>query len=170
MPKTVHTFLPSVDTILRLNTVSVLINQYGKALVTEGIRWVIDDIRAKIPELGDKVLPLLEGSVIAIEVEQYLKALSKPSLQEVFNLTGTILHTNLGRAVLAPEAIDSMVKVASGASNLEYNVESGKRGDRDNHLEKLLCKLTGAEAVGAAKRGYRFQRRVNRNWRRISHP
>jgi len=147
MPKTVHASMPSVDAILRLNATTALIDQYGRVLVTEGIRWVIDDIRAKIPELDDKALPLLEGPAIIVEVKKYLDELLKPSLQKVFNLTGTVLHTNLGRAVLAPEAIESMIKVASGASNIEYNVESGKRGDRDNHLDKLLCKLTGAEAA-----------------------
>ncbi|MBT3990002.1 MAG: L-seryl-tRNA(Sec) selenium transferase [Rhodospirillaceae bacterium] len=142
-----HASVPSIDSILRLDTAAVLVEQYGRSLVTEGVRQVIADIRSQITELGEKALPLLAESAVVAQVARYVEDASAPSLRAVYNLTGTVLHTNLGRAVMAKEAIDAMVKVATGASNLEYDIESGKRGDRDSHLDDLLCKLTGAEAA-----------------------
>jgi L-seryl-tRNA(Ser) seleniumtransferase len=148
MSKSLHASIPAVDAILRLDVMTVLIEKYGLALVTEGVRTVIANIRVRIPELDEKkLLPLIESSSIVSSVIQFLETVIKPSLCEVYNLTGTVLHTNLGRAVLADEAIEAMIKVASGFSNLEYDIGSGKRGDRDSHLGDLLCKLTGAEAA-----------------------
>lgn len=69
------------------------------------------------------------------------------SLKPVFNLTGTVLHTNLGRAPLPQACIDSMVQVSSGASSLEFDIDAGRRGERDSHVEDWLCRLTGAEAA-----------------------
>jgi L-seryl-tRNA(Ser) seleniumtransferase len=80
-------------------------------------------------------------------VSLHLARLSSPSLRRVINATGVVLHTNLGRAPLAPAAIEQMVAVASGYSNLEYDLESGQRGSRGAHLEGLLCELSGAEAA-----------------------
>ena len=148
MSKSLHASIPAIDEILRLDATTVLIEKYGRPLVTEGVRTVIDNIRSEISKLeGGKSLPLIENSAIVASIIRFLEAVKKPVLCEVFNLTGTVLHTNLGRAVLADEAIEAMIKVASGFSNLEYDIKSGKRGDRDNHLENLICKLTGAEAA-----------------------
>ncbi len=144
-----HTAVPSVDRILRLAEVVVKIEEYGRDATTDAVRTVIDSARLRIRDLGEKALPTMTNEAVADDVVRLLTESAKPSLKRVFNLTGTVLHTNLGRAVLPEEAVEAMVAVARGASNLECDLSTGKRGDRDSHLEALLCKLTGAEAATA---------------------
>jgi L-seryl-tRNA(Ser) seleniumtransferase len=86
-------------------------------------------------------------SACFLDCRAQLEALSRPSLKPVFNLTGTVLHTNLGRAVLAPEAIAAAVAAMQGFSNLEFDLAGSARGDRDSHVEGLLRELTGCEAA-----------------------
>ena len=131
--------LPSVDSMLRWPLMTALAEAHGRALVLDAARAELAACRA------DGAAPAHEA--IAAAVEARLRRLLAPSLRPVLNLTGTVLHTNLGRAPLPQEAIDAMVQVARGASNLEYDLGSGKRGDRDSHLEEWLCRLTGAEAA-----------------------
>ena len=83
------------------------------------------------------------------KIERTVSAMHTPNMRPVINGTGTILHTNLGRAPISPEHIKRIAEVACGYSNLEYNLEAGRRGERYSHFEKLLCKLTGAEAAMA---------------------
>ena len=82
---------------------------------------------------------------IAAQVAARLEASATASMRAVFNLTGTILHTNLGRAVLPQEAAEAIAAAATGPVNVEFNLETGKRDDRDRHLESALVRMTGAE-------------------------
>lgn len=112
---------------------------HGRPLVLNAVRDQLARWREQAEPFND--------THFAAEVEQAVLTTVSPSQRRVFNLTGTVLHTNLGRAPLPQEAIDAMVAVASGASNLEFDLEKGKRGDRDDHVERWICRLTGAEAA-----------------------
>lgn len=131
--------LPAVDQVLRWPAVEILASAHGRPLVLSAVR---DELAAR-RAAGD----IGHDEAIAAGVAVRIEAQITPSLRKVFNLTGTVLHTNLGRAPLPPEAIEAMVKVASGASNLEFDLTTGKRGDRDDHVENWLRRLTGAEAA-----------------------
>ncbi len=137
--------LPSVDLMLRRDESAVLIDRYGRAPVVEAIRAELAACRSALRAANAAPEPGVPQ--IFAQVRTRLAARAAPSLRRVFNLTGTVLHTNLGRAVLPREAIDAMIAVAGEPSNLEYDLDTGKRGDRDVHLENALCRLTGAEAA-----------------------
>ena len=146
--------IPSVDRLLRREDCGALIDMYGRTAVTAGLREVLDALRAAwsaMDTAGGANEPATgsthEDSAIVARVAARLNEEAKPSLRPMFNLSGTVLHTNLGRAPLPPEAIAAVATVARGASNLEFDLQRGARGDRDDHLEALLCKLTGAEAA-----------------------
>lgn len=137
--------IPSIDRLLQSHEVAGLIAQYGRPVVTEAIRDTLDDVRSAVATHGVSG-NFTEASVFN-RVARKLEQESTPPLRRVFNLTGTVLHTNLGRAPLPQEAVDAAAAVALGASNLEYDLADGKRGDRDDHIEKQICRLTGAEAA-----------------------
>jgi L-seryl-tRNA(Ser) seleniumtransferase len=133
--------LPSVDRVLQHDATTPLVDQHGRAAVTDAIRSVLAELRAaRTPELGAPV-------AILERVAERLEWDARPSLRPVFNLTGTVLHTNLGRAQLPAEAIEAMSIAARHPVNLEYDLATGKRGERDAHVEALLCRLTGAQAA-----------------------
>jgi L-seryl-tRNA(Ser) seleniumtransferase len=131
--------LPSVDRLLRHAGTESLIAAHGRAAVTEAIRAELAELRAA------RVAPR-EDALIA-HIAERIEAAGIPSVRPVFNLTGTVLHTNLGRASLPEEAVAAVAAVARGPSNLEFDVKEGRRGDRDNHVDAEICRLTGAEAA-----------------------
>jgi L-seryl-tRNA(Ser) seleniumtransferase len=139
--------IPAVGRLLETAAVQPLIAAHGREAVTIAIRQLQADLRAAIANESSEDLPQLGEAALAARIERLLQEAAVPSLRRVFNLTGTVLHTNLGRASLPREAIDAMVAVACEPSNLEFDLHTGKRGDRDSHVESLLCELTGAEAA-----------------------
>jgi L-seryl-tRNA(Ser) seleniumtransferase len=130
--------LPSVDEVLRTVNAGNAVKRFGRAAVVGAVRRVIAESRANggIPSKPDEVT----SGALAL-----LQAQVRPKLRPVFNLTGTVLHTNLGRAVLAEAAIEAAVSAMRSAVTLEFDLENGRRGERDDHLRELLCELTGAE-------------------------
>ena len=134
--------LPSVSVVL--DEMADDITQHGHQAVTKAVRAHLSLVREQL-QLG-AIADVVTDSVLSA-VRQALNGLNHSSLVPVFNLTGIVLHSNLGRATLAESAITAMAEVASGASTLEYDIAEGKRGDRDSHIEAILCELTGAEAA-----------------------
>jgi len=131
--------LPGVDQLLRQAVFLELAERHGRTLVLEAVRDGLARLRAD----GNAY----DADAFARACADTLAALSRPALRPVFNLTGTVLHTNLGRAWAAPEAVAAVSAVMAGAANLEYDLESGRRGERDAHVEALLCRVTGAQAA-----------------------
>jgi L-seryl-tRNA(Ser) seleniumtransferase len=130
--------LPSVDEVLRIAAAKAAIERFGRSAVVSAVRRVLAESRARktVPDRPDEVID---------EAAALLEAQDRPSLRPVFNLTGTVLHTNLGRALLAEPAIEAAVAAMRSAVTLEFDLEDGRRGERDDHLRGLLCELTGAE-------------------------
>jgi L-seryl-tRNA(Ser) seleniumtransferase len=141
----IHASIPSVDRILGLAAVARLIEEHGRDAVVSAIRDDVDRLRASLGKRDGATPGDAAAECIATRVGASLRAAATGSLQSVFNLTGTILHTNLGRALLPREAIEAIANAAGNAVNLEFDLAGGRRGDRDRHLEALLTQLTGAE-------------------------
>ncbi|MDP2808719.1 MAG: L-seryl-tRNA(Sec) selenium transferase [Rhodocyclaceae bacterium] len=135
--------LPSVDRLLSAPALVSLIDAHGRTVVTGIARGVLAATRAAVREGA----PLPEESALLARVGAGVTAKMQPKLRPVFNLTGTVLHTNLGRAPLPEEAVQALIAAARSPCALEYDLESGGRGDRDNVVNDLLCELTGAEAA-----------------------
>ena len=140
--------LPSVDRVLGLGFVARFIEEHGRAALNEATRALLAEKRQAILDGASpqSVWPAGEQWIEA-ELERRLEAASGPSLRAVFNLTGTVLHTNLGRALMPEEAVDAVAMAMRSAVNLEYDLASGGRGERDELVEGWLCELTGAEAA-----------------------
>jgi L-seryl-tRNA(Ser) seleniumtransferase len=135
--------LPSVDRLLQERSIQALAEEYGHDLAVEAIRQALDLTRQAI--MAGQDCPSTDELVEMTRVS--LEAQSRPTLRPVINATGVIIHTNLGRAPLSAEARAAMELAARGYTNLEYDLEAGRRGSRYVHAEELLCRLTGAEAA-----------------------
>jgi L-seryl-tRNA(Ser) seleniumtransferase len=138
--------IPSVDRILNRPALAALLARHGRTRVTSILRSHLDELRAA-SFAGTLQRVALADDAIAAAVATKLTGASRPHLRPVFNLTGTVLHTNLGRAILPDEAVRAVVQVLAAPVNLEFDLDSGKRGDRDALVEDLLRELTGAEAA-----------------------
>jgi L-seryl-tRNA(Ser) seleniumtransferase len=131
--------LPAIDRVLRAPGAALLIERYGRPLVADAVRDAVAERRtAGAPASVDDIVA---ASGVA------LGRLMQPSQRRVFNLTGTVLHTNLGRAPLPEEAVAAATEAMRAPSTLEYDLASGRRGERDDHIAGWLIRLTGAEAA-----------------------
>jgi len=142
--------IPKIDEVLKDSTLTDYINAEGREVVVNAARSVIDDMRKEILAIRDDAADMFDTARLTAEsvrdaVIRQIQSSGRNHLYPVINATGTILHTNLGRAPLCEEAVENVTAVSRGYSNLEYNVRAGKRGSRHNIISDILCELTGAE-------------------------
>ena len=137
--------IPKVDELLRNPNLAETITQYGDRAVTESIRAELDALRQGI--LQQQITDILEISDLCQQIGRRAQRASLPSFRRVINGTGILLHTNLGRACLSEKAAQAVYDASRAYSNLEYNLETGKRGSRYSHVGDILCRLTGAESA-----------------------
>ncbi len=142
--------LPSVDRVKQLPALAEDLAAVPDSLATAAIRTAIEGLRTELQGEGADALPVeggkLHPDLVAARVRAALTALLSPSLVPVINAPGVVIHTNLGRAPIGPKVWEHMAAVATGYSNLEYDLDAGMRGSRHQHFEAVIGRLTGAEA------------------------
>ena len=137
--------IPKVDELLRSESLADALGLYGDHAVTEAIRAELDALRQGI--LQQQITAMPEQNTLCSRIAKRARQASLPSFRRVINGTGILLHTNLGRACLSEKAARAVYETSRSYSNLEYNLETGKRGIRYSHVEEILCRLTGAESA-----------------------
>jgi len=137
--------LPSVERLLRTQQAAELIAAYGRPLTLHAIRNVLDEVRARVSNGSESSLPPHEG--LLARARQFVEQSTRTTLVPVINGSGVILHTNLGRAPLSASTLRAMEVVGRGYSNLEFDLQDGRRGSRLIHAESLLKQLTSVEAA-----------------------
>ena len=141
--------IPKVDVLLENQAIQEMIERYSRDSVMEAIRAEMDDLRAFIGGCDEEDKAQEQIALLVSHIGDAVEKMHTPNMKKVINGTGTILHTNLGRAPISREHMRKAFDIVTGYSNLEYNLEEGRRGERYSHFEKLLCKITGAEAAMA---------------------
>ncbi len=132
--------LPSLDALLRAPAAAVLLARFGRSATTETFRRILAERRQA------RLFHAPEAEILDRAADVLAAGFAR-SQRPVFNLTGTVLHTNLGRAPMPPEAAAAAAEAMRSATSLEYDLDTGKRGERDSHIAPLLRRLTGAEAA-----------------------
>lgn len=138
--------IPSVDELLVTSGIKSMLSTIPRALVLRAIRQILDELREEIRKapVGDEI-PDVGLSTVVDQITRRVSILSQPSLRQVINATGVIVHTNLGRSPVPKRVISAFNSLAGCYSNLEYNLNTGKRGTRYVHVQDILRELTGAE-------------------------
>jgi len=136
--------IPKIDDVLLILKKEGCLERAPREVVVDACRAVADEIRRAVMT-GGYEMDVPSAEQVAARVRDKIETMHRPSLRRVVNATGIVLHTNLGRAPLCEEALKRVHEVSRGYSNLEYDIERGKRGLRYDHVKEILCKLTGAE-------------------------
>jgi len=142
--------LPAVDKLLKEQTLQKLLEEFPRKLVIKETQELLEQYRHYLLSFAGDEQDFsfnFSSAALAEEITSKVREKNNMSLRRVINATGTIIHTNLGRAPLAKKAEEALLSVSSGYSNLELSLEKGERGSRQSHVENLLCDLTGAEGA-----------------------
>lgn len=134
--------IPSIDELLKTPLAIEATDRFGRPALLEALRHCVEEVRGAAAS-GRMAVPNADA-IVASAIASLQRA-SQPKVRPVFNLTGTVLHTNLGRAQIAEAAIEAATAAMREALALEFDLATGKRGERDNLVQDLLCELTGAE-------------------------
>jgi len=137
--------IPSITQLIECDAGRELAQLHSRGLVTAGLQAAVADMRRRV--LSGEVNHGVSDEALIELADRWIRHRSIPSLRRVINATGVVLHTGLGRAPVSQRAIDAVTACASGYCNLEFDLESGSRGRRADHVSELLCELTGAEAA-----------------------
>ncbi|MBO0799534.1 MAG: L-seryl-tRNA(Sec) selenium transferase, partial [Blastocatellia bacterium] len=143
--------LPSIDQLLRRDSLRTLISEAGRAAVRDGLREVIDELRHQITAANGGAGSLADAFKITAEIEARLQSRfasrRQAQLQRVINATGVVLHTNLGRAPLSRSALAAINRIGEDYCNLEYDLATGRRGKRDTGFQAQISQLLNCEAA-----------------------
>ena len=147
--------IPSMDKLLALPWIAEFEERLGRETVKALLSDLLAAQRAKIIKNRDTAF---DANTIAADARRLLARRAQHSLRRVVNATGVVIHTNLGRSLLAREAVEAVNEVAGAYNTLEYSLDRGERGQRNDHVEWLLCRLTGAEAATPRRSSSRSRR------------
>lgn len=148
MQQTFLRMLPGVDQILELVKTDPFFEKVPKSVRVRSIRSVVDNLRAVIlDDRHDITEADLSNSAILEKIKKSVKKAMSPNLTRIVNATGVVVHTNLGRSLLAYDAIENLLTIAGRYSNLEFDLSKGERGSRYSIVEDILCEISGAEAA-----------------------
>ncbi len=141
--------VPAVERVMSGAPAQALVGEYGRTQVLGAVRAALDALRRDLQAAASReaVSALFAEADIARQAGRLLEERARSRLRTVFNLTGTVLHTNLGRALLPDESMRAVVEALTRPVNLEFDLATGSRGDRDDLIDELICELTGAEAA-----------------------
>ncbi|MDE0939235.1 MAG: hypothetical protein OSA43_04690, partial [Pirellulales bacterium] len=146
MTKGVLRHLPSVTELIETSPLKPLVDRISHNVVVDGVRSFLDDYRQEIDGV-DQPVDIASVTQMAERIARRILRGERSSLRPVINATGILLHTGLGRAPLAEQAIEEMVTIARDYASLELDLRTGKRSNRFDAVEGLLCEITGAEAA-----------------------
>jgi len=140
--------LPGIDTMMDKVIADPFFTDIPRTVLIRSSRYIVDSLRARILDNDESLdkTDLSEANLL-IRIKSKAKEIMTPNLTHVVNATGVVVHTNLGRSLLASEAIENMLSVAGNYSNLEFNLEKGSRGSRYDIVEDILCEISGAESA-----------------------